>query len=154
MSAGYFPKREKVGLEDLFRGLVTASHILHNNGVLDAYGHISVRSPDNPAAFYMPCNKPPALLNTAEDLIEYHVESAEPVEKDAKDGYIERYIHSEVYKRFPGVNSVVHSHCAEVLTYCVADVPLRNCIHMAGFLGMSTFSSLFFALYIICYEAE
>lgn len=135
MSTGYFPKREKVGLEDLFSGLVTASHILHRHDVLDAYGHISVRSPDNAATFWMPCNMPPALVSSPDDLVEYHVESAEPVEKNAKPGYLERHIHSEIYKRFPGVNSVVHSHAGDVLPYCVSGVPLKNTIHMAGFLG-------------------
>ena len=135
MSAGYFPKREKVGLEDLFKGLVTASHILHRHDVLDAYGHVSVRSPDNAATFWMPCNMPPALISSPEDLVEYHVESAEAVEKKAKPGYIERHIHSEIYKRFPNINCVVHSHASDVLPYCVSGVPLKNTTHMAGFLG-------------------
>jgi ribulose-5-phosphate 4-epimerase/fuculose-1-phosphate aldolase len=156
MSAGYFPKREKVGLEDLFKGLVTACHILHHNGILDAYGHISVRSPDNPATFWMPCNMPPALVSSPDDLIEYNVDSAEAVEKEAKPGYLERYIHSEIYKRFPAINSVVHSHAGDVLPYCISGVPLKvsfgcintirnililtskNTIHMAGFLGKCT----------------
>jgi len=137
MSAGYFPKREKIGLEDLFKGLVTASHILHNNGVLDAYGHISVRSPDNPATFYLPCNVSPALVSSPDDLVEYYVEDAKPVEKNVKPGYVERYIHSEIYKRFPAANSVVHSHCSDVLPYCVSGVPLKATVHMAGFLGTS-----------------
>ncbi|ORY10675.1 class II aldolase and Adducin N-terminal domain-domain-containing protein [Clohesyomyces aquaticus] len=137
MSAGYFPKREKVGLEDLFKGLVTASHILHHNGIVDAYGHISVRSPDNPATFWMPCNIPPALISTPDDLIEYNVEDATPVEKNVKPGYLERCIHSEIYKRFPAVNSVVHSHSSDVLPYCISGVPLKPTIHLAGFLGSS-----------------
>ncbi|KAF2110499.1 class II aldolase and Adducin N-terminal domain-containing protein [Lophiotrema nucula] len=138
MSAGYFPKREKIGLEDLFKGLVTASHILHSNNVLDAYGHISVRSPDNPATFWMPCNISPALVSSQDDLIEYNVDDATPVEKNAKPGYLERHIHSEIYKRFPGINSVVHSHCGDVLPYCISGVPLKATVHMAGFLGSST----------------
>ncbi|KAF2643220.1 hypothetical protein P280DRAFT_394095 [Massarina eburnea CBS 473.64] len=137
MSAGYFPRREKVGIEDLFKGLVTASHILHHHGVLDAYGHISVRSPDNAATFWMACNISPALISTPDDLVEYTVEDASEVEKDAKAGYIERYIHSEIYKRFPAVNSVVHSHCSHVLPFCISGVPLKAVIHMAGFLGTS-----------------
>ncbi|KAK3217489.1 hypothetical protein GRF29_1g3253723 [Pseudopithomyces chartarum] len=138
MSAGYFPKREKIGLEDLFKGLVTASHILHYHGVLDAYGHISVRSPDNPATFWMACNMPPALVSSPEDLVEYKVEDASEVEKNAKKGYLERYIHSEIYKKFPNINAVVHSHCPEVLPYCISDVPLKASTHMSGFLGTST----------------
>jgi ribulose-5-phosphate 4-epimerase/fuculose-1-phosphate aldolase len=137
MSAGYFPKREKVGLEDLLKGLVTASHILHHNGILDAYGHVSVRSPDNAATFWMPCNMPPALVSSQDDLVEYNVDGAEAVEKNAKPGYVERHIHSEIYKRFPAINSVVHSHAGDVLPYCVSGVPLKNTIHMAGFLGTS-----------------
>jgi len=138
MSAGYFPKREKIGLEDLFKGLVNACHILHHHGIFDAYGHISVRSPDNHATFWMPCNMPPALVSSPDDLVEYHVDSAEGVEKNnGKPGYLERHIHSEIYKRFPSVNSVVHSHASDVLPYCVSGVPLRSTIHMAGFLGMS-----------------
>jgi hypothetical protein len=136
MSTGYFPKREKVGLEDLFSGLVTASHILHHHGIFDAYGHVSVRSPDNSSTFWMPCNMPPALVSSAEDLVEYKVDSAEAVEKNAKPGYLERHIHSEIYKRFPTVNAVVHSHSSDVLPYTVSGVPLRSTIHMAGFLGM------------------
>jgi hypothetical protein len=126
MSTGYFPKREKVGLEDLFCGLVTASHILHRHDVLDAYGHISVRSPDNAATFWMPCNMPPALVSSPDDLVEYHVESAEPVEKNAKPGYLERHIHSEIYKRFPGVNSVVHSHAGDVWDSAGSDFLVRD----------------------------
>ncbi|KAF2192212.1 hypothetical protein K469DRAFT_620246 [Zopfia rhizophila CBS 207.26] len=135
MSVGYFPKREKVGLEDLFKGLVTASHILHYNGVLDGYGHISVRNPDNPTTFWMPCSISPALVTSPDDLIEYSVDDASAVEKNVKPGYIERYIHSEIYKRFPAINSIVHSHCSDVLPYCVSGVPLKATIHMAGFLG-------------------
>ncbi|KAF2476611.1 uncharacterized protein BDR25DRAFT_210216 [Lindgomyces ingoldianus] len=135
MSAGYFLEREKVGLEDLFKGLVTASHILHSNGIIDAYGHISVRSPDNLATFWMPCNISPALVSSPDDLVEYNVEDVSPVEKNVKPGYLERSIHGEIYKRFPAINSVVHSHCSHVLPYCVSGVPLKPMIHMAGFLG-------------------
>ncbi|KAL5119461.1 hypothetical protein ACEQ8H_002526 [Pleosporales sp. CAS-2024a] len=135
MSIGYYPKREKVGLEHLFGGLVTACHILHHHGIFDAYGHISVRSPDNRATFYMPCNMPPALVSSPDDVVEYKVENAEEVEKNARSGYLERHIHSEIYKRFPTVNAVVHSHSGDVLPYCVSGVPLRSTIHMAGFLG-------------------
>jgi ribulose-5-phosphate 4-epimerase/fuculose-1-phosphate aldolase len=136
MSAGYFPKREKLDLTDLWHGLITASHILHYHNVLDAYGHISVRNPDNPETFYLPRNSAPALLSKQEDIVEYKISDAAPVEGDnAPKGYIERYIHSEVYKKFPSVNCVVHSHATDVLPYCISEVPLKASIHMAGFLG-------------------
>lgn len=81
---------------------------------------------------------PPALVSSPDDLVEYHVDSADAVEKSAKPGYIERYIHSEIYKRYPNINSVVHSHSSDVLPYCISGVPLKNTIHMAGFLGRCT----------------
>jgi hypothetical protein len=42
---------------------------------------------------------PPALVSSPDDLVEYKVDSAEEVEKNAKPGYLERHIHSEIYKR-------------------------------------------------------
>ena len=84
---------------------------------------------------------PPALVSSQDDLVEYNVDGAEAVEKDARPGYLERHIHSEIYKRFPAINSVVHSHAGDVLPYCVSGVPLKNTIHMAGFLGIYPRSS-------------
>lgn len=122
-------------LDNFFSTFITASHILHHHGVLDAYGHISVRNPHNRSTFLMSQNQAPALVSRPDDLIEYNVEDAAPVDPAAKPGYAERCIHSELYKRFPGVNSVVHSHCPDVLPFTVSGVPLRATVHMAGFLG-------------------
>ena len=121
--------------EMLMRSFVTCNHILHKNGILDAYGHISVRNPENPTTFFMSRNMPPALITSADDVVEYRIEDAEPIAKNAPKGFIERYIHSEMMKRFSGVNVVVHAHSAEVLPFTISGVPLRPGIHMAGFLG-------------------
>ena len=67
--------------------------------------------------------------------MEFRIEDGSPADTTLKIGWSERYIHSEIYKRFPAVNSVVHSHSSDVLPYTVADVTLRPMIHMAGFLG-------------------
>ena len=131
------PNSSAKPLDDVLRSLITASHICHLHGVFDAYGHVSVRNPNNPATFFMSRNLPPALVSTSDDLVEYHVDGAEPVESDAKAGYVERCIHSEIFKKFAHVNSVLHSHAADVLPFCISDVPLKPSIHMAGFLGMS-----------------
>jgi Class II Aldolase and Adducin N-terminal domain len=93
MSAGYFGKRELLYLDNLHWGLVTSSHILHKHGIFDAYGHVSVRNPDNSETFIMPCNMAPALLKSAGDLVEYKIEDASPVEANSKPGYVERFIH-------------------------------------------------------------
>jgi len=103
--------------------------------VLDAFGHVSIRNPENRATFFMSCSIAPALISSRDDLVEYHIEDASPVDANAKEGYSERFIHSEILKRFPGANSVIHSHCPDVLPYCVNDVPLKPSIHMSGFLG-------------------
>ena len=118
------------------------SHYIDIDRVLDAYGHISVRNPQNPSTFFMSCNMPPALISSKGDLVEYSIEDAEPQDPNPSKGYLERYIHSEILKRFPKVNSVIHSHSPDVLPYCIHSVPLKPTIHMAGFLGTHPLSQL------------
>ncbi|KAK8175700.1 class II aldolase and Adducin N-terminal domain-containing protein [Phyllosticta citrichinensis] len=119
-------------LLDIF---ITGSHILHHHGIVDGYGHLSVRNPHNPSTFFMARHIAPALISSEADLVQYNVEDASPVYPNVKPGYAERCIHSELLKKYPDVNAVVHSHCPEVLPYCVSNVPLRPTTHMAGFLG-------------------
>ncbi|KAL3441843.1 class II aldolase and Adducin N-terminal domain-containing protein [Aspergillus insuetus] len=119
----------------VLRTLITGSHILHHHGILDAYGHLSVRHPNNKDTFLMPRNIAPALLSSAADIVEYRVEDAAPVLPSSPAGYVERYIHSEIYRRYPEIKSVIHSHSADVLPYTITAVDLRPCMHMAGFLG-------------------
>ncbi|KAF2425827.1 hypothetical protein EJ08DRAFT_638415 [Tothia fuscella] len=135
MTSAYYGKREKLYLDDLHWAIIKASHILHSNGIFDAYGHVSVRNPDNLSNFLMPRNLPPALLQSADDIVEYKTDDAEPVEKDTPAGFAERAIHSEIYKKFPGVNAIVHAHSTDVLPFTISEVPLKACIHTAGFLG-------------------
>ncbi|KAG9595420.1 arad-like aldolase/epimerase, partial [Aureobasidium melanogenum] len=96
---------------------------------------MSVRNPNNGSNFFMSRNLAPALVANSSDLVEYYVEDAASVDPNAPSGFIERYIHSELYKRFPSINSVVHSHSPQVIPYTFSGVPLRPSIHMAGFLG-------------------
>lgn len=122
-------------LTQLFTTFINALHILHNNGVLDAYGHLSLRNPGNPATFFLSRNVAPALVSSPNDIVEYHISDASPVKPDAPNGFIERYIHSEIYKRFSGISAVVHSHSPAVIPYSISNIPLKPVIHMAGFLG-------------------
>jgi ribulose-5-phosphate 4-epimerase/fuculose-1-phosphate aldolase len=66
----------------------------------------------------------PALVSSFGDLIEYWVDGSDPVDPNAKKGYSERFIHGEMFRRFPVVNCVVHSHAEEVLPYVANGVPL------------------------------
>lgn len=121
--------------KELFSTLITANHILHNHSVVDAYGHISVRNPQNPQTFFLSRSLAPALVSKREDLEEYRVEDASPVNEGAPKGYAERFIHSETYKKYSGVNSVVHAHNEAVLPFSITSVPLRPVFHMGGVMG-------------------
>ena len=85
-------------LEDLVRDLVVANRILANEDVVDAYGHISVRHPDNPKRFFMARSLAPELVER-HDLIEFDAEG-EPV-KDKRQPYLERFIHAAIWRRAP-----------------------------------------------------
>ena len=112
--------------------LVLANHILANEGVLDAYGHVSVRDTRNPNHFLL-AKAAPAGIVTAADIIEYDMDG-KPVRPTNGDGYLERFIHAEIYKSRPDVMSVIHSHSPEVIPFTVTSVPLRPMIHIAGFI--------------------
>lgn len=122
-------------LEGLIRKFIHGSHILHYHSVVDAYGHLSFRHPLRSHIFVMAKNMPPAAVSSPDDLIQYWVENAEPVEEGVPKGYVERRIHSEIYKRHHNVNAVVHAHADAVIPFTISGVPLRPCYHMAGFLG-------------------
>jgi len=106
--------------------------------VLDAYGHLSVRHPSNPEIFIMSRYIAPGTISSDADLIQYNVSDASPVDANAAPGYSERCIHSEVLKKFPEVQAVIHSHSEAVVPYTISGVPMRACYHMAGFLGTKT----------------
>lgn len=118
------------------RDLISANHILHHHGVVDAYGHISIRHPLDPSKYIMCGYMAPAMVSSPDDLIHYNVSDSSTVDPAAKKGYSERFIHGELFRRFPAVNCVIHSHAEEVLPYVVSmGVKLKPVYHMAGFLS-------------------
>jgi len=112
--------------------LVLANHILTTEGVLDAYGHVSVRS-DRDSNHFLLASHLPAGVITAADIIEYDMDT-KPVRNTGAIGYSERFIHGEIYKARPDVKAVVHLHSPDILPYTVTNVPLKPMIHMGGFL--------------------
>ena len=80
-------------------------------------------------------DRAPALVSSPLDLIEYKVSDSSPVDPKSKKGYQERFIHSEIYKRFPEINSVIHSHSEAVLPYTMSGVAMKPTFHISGFLG-------------------
>src|SRR5262245_30157614 len=101
-------------LDDLLRDLVVANRILSHEDVVDAYGHISVRHPDNPKRFFMSRSRAPELVEHS-DLIEFDQEG-EPI-KDKRQPYLERFIHAAIFEARPDVMSVVHAHAEDTLPF-------------------------------------
>ena len=116
----------------LVEDLVAASRILAAHGVLDAYGHISARSDQRPDHFIMSRSRAPALV-TAADLMQLDADS-EPLPGEERKGFIERYIHGEIYRTRPEVMAVVHSHSPSVIPFGVTKTRLRPVYHMGSFL--------------------
>lgn len=114
------------------RELVVANHILANQGVLDAYGHVSIRDPKNPQHFWLARHMAAGTV-TASDIIEYDLDS-KPVSGDPSAGYTERFIHGEIYRARPDVMAIVHCHSPDLIPFGVSSTPLRPVYHMAGFL--------------------
>lgn len=117
----------------LISEVALANRILANEGVLDAYGHVSVRSDRDATHFFLARNMPPGLVAAA-DVIEYDLD-CKPVLASAPNGYTERYIHGEIYRARPDVQAVVHTHAPELVPFSASSVPLLPISHMAGFLG-------------------
>jgi len=100
--------------------------------VLDAFGHVSARSDREPGKFVMSRSRAPALV-TAADLMTLDADS-EPLPGDTRKGFIERYIHGEIYRARPEVMAVVHSHSPSVVPFGIARTKLRPVYHMGSFL--------------------
>jgi ribulose-5-phosphate 4-epimerase/fuculose-1-phosphate aldolase len=113
-------------------------HHTNTISVLDAYGHLSVRHPHHPERFIMSRYIAPATIASERDLNEYWIENAEPVDPNSSKGYSERCIHSEILKRFPDVNAVIHSHSQSVVPYSISGVPFQAAFHLGGFIGTKT----------------
>jgi len=119
-------------LDDLLRDLVVANRILSHEDVVDAYGHISVRHPDNPKRFFMSRSRAPELVEL-NDLIEFDAEG-EPI-SDKRQPYLERFIHAAIFKARPDVTAVVHAHAEDTLPFGLVAAPLKPVIHSGSFIG-------------------
>jgi ribulose-5-phosphate 4-epimerase/fuculose-1-phosphate aldolase len=118
---------------EIVKELVLANHILANEGVLDAYGHVSVRDDVNPQHFLLSRSLPPSEV-TASDVLEYDFD-AKPVQPNAPTGFQERFIHAEIYRARPDVKAIIHCHTGDLIPFGVTGTRLLPVIHMAGFLG-------------------
>ena len=117
----------------LIEDLVAANHILANEGVVDGYGHVSVRHPANPERFLISRSVAPEVV-TSEDIMELDLDG-NAVDLRGRKLYLERYIHGEIYRARPDVKSIVHHHSAAVIPFAITKVPLQPVYHMAAFIG-------------------
>jgi HCOMODA/2-hydroxy-3-carboxy-muconic semialdehyde decarboxylase len=118
----------------MIEDLVLANRILGNEGILDAYGHVSIRDPDNPARFLLSRARSPEMVEI-EDILEFELDGTPVASSDAVP-YVERFIHGAVYEARPGVTAVCHNHTLSILPFGIStSVPLRGVIHTARFLG-------------------
>ena len=113
--------------------LVAANRILSDQGVVDGFGHVSARHEVDTAHFLLARSMAPGLV-TADDIMEFDLDgnALDPRERTL---YVERFIHSEIYKAHPGIKAIVHSHSPSIIPFGVTSVPLRPIYHMSSFLG-------------------
>jgi ribulose-5-phosphate 4-epimerase/fuculose-1-phosphate aldolase len=117
----------------LIEDIVIGSRVLADFGVLDGFGHVSARDPKNPNHFLMSRSLAPALV-TADDIMEFDLDG-NAVDARGRSVFLERFIHSEIYKARPDVMSVVHTPSPGVVPFTVSQVPLRPMYHNAAFLA-------------------
>jgi ribulose-5-phosphate 4-epimerase/fuculose-1-phosphate aldolase len=121
-------------IDTLLRDLVIANRILAREDVVDAYGHVSVRNPENPRHFFLSRSVAPELVEP-EDIVELGLDG-EPVREEQRALYLERFIHAAILDARPEINAVVHAHAEDILPFGIAQAtPLRPVIHSGSFIG-------------------
>ena len=120
-------------LDEIRRQLAIANRILGNEGVIDAFGHASIRHPDNPNRYFLARSRSPLFVEP-DDILEFDLDS-NPVRPLTVQPYGERVIHGEIFKARPEVNSVVHHHSGSVLPFCMTGAELVPLTHLGATMG-------------------
>ena len=122
-----------MSLDEVRYELALANRIIAHEGVLDGFGHVSVRHPDDPGRYFLARSRSPELIEPS-DLLEFTLDS-EPVKPPKGEMYGERVIHGCIYQARPDVNAVCHHHSHAVLPFCVTGVALEPVFHMGPVMG-------------------
>lgn len=120
-------------LEDALYKLAVANRILAHEGVVDAFGHVSIRHPDRPECFLLARSRSPELV-TREDLLEFGPDG-EPVKDNGPAPYSERYIHAGIFAKRPDVQAVIHTHAEPLLPFGITNTPMRPVHHLGSRIG-------------------
>ena len=132
-TGGAAPKSAGPIARNLLEDLAAAARILAAEGVVDGFGHVSMRHPLAPDRYLMSRSVAPAL-QMPDDIIEYDLDST-PIDANGRGSFLERFIHGEIYRKRPDVMSVVHSHSPSVIPYSLTGLPMRAMYHNAAFLA-------------------
>lgn len=132
-AAGVPPRSAGPADPQLVSDLVAANHILADQGVVDGFGHVSVRHDKDPQRFLLARSMAPALVQ-ADDIMEFDLDGA-PVDARGRNPYLERFIHAAIFRARSDVVAVVHNHSPGVIPFGAAGASLRPIYHMGGFLG-------------------
>jgi len=120
-------------IDDARYELALANRIIAHEGVLDGFGHVSVRHPNDPKRYLLARSRSPELIEPS-DILEFTLDS-EPVTPPKGEMYGERVIHGCIYQARPDVNAVCHHHSPSVLPFCVTGMPLEPVFHMGAVMG-------------------
>jgi HCOMODA/2-hydroxy-3-carboxy-muconic semialdehyde decarboxylase len=132
-SAGGQAGRDGASINGLMGDLVVANHVLAQLDVLDAFGHVSVRHPQQSDRFFLARSVAPELV-TANDIIQYDLDG-NPIDARGLASYLERFIHGGIYQARSDVRAVVHCHTPSLIPFGVSRVPLRAVYHQAAFVA-------------------
>jgi len=120
-------------LDHLIEELVTANRILAREGVVDSFGHISVRHPDNPQRYLLSRSRAPDCIESG-DIMEFTLDGT-PVDPRGRAPYLERFIHGALYEARPDIMSVVHNHSESVIPFGVTGKKIKAIFHMGASIG-------------------
>jgi ribulose-5-phosphate 4-epimerase/fuculose-1-phosphate aldolase len=120
-------------LEKLLEEIVTANRILAREGIVDSFGHVSARHPDNPQRFLLSRARAPDCIEEG-DIMEFTLDGA-PVDAQGRAPYLERFIHGALYEARPDVHSVVHNHSPSVIPFSITKAKLQPLLHMCANIG-------------------
>jgi HCOMODA/2-hydroxy-3-carboxy-muconic semialdehyde decarboxylase len=115
------------------RALVAGNRILAHEGIVDAFGHVSMRHPGRTDRFLLSQSCSPELV-TADDIMEFALDG-HAMDARNRPLYAERFIHAAIYEARPDVNAVVHSHAVELIPFGITKTPLRPVVHVAARMG-------------------
>ncbi len=120
-------------LENTITKLVLVNRILAREGVIDDFGHVSVRHPLNPERYFLSRSRSPELV-TRSDIMEFTLDG-ELIGSDPRRPYAERHIHGAIYRDRPDVNAVTHHHARSIIPFTMNDISLRPIFHMSSVIG-------------------